>query len=687
MRKRGNGWIKVAMLQGSAGVEGVKRARKRKATEGEEEEGVKGELWFVGYRESWDKLKWGETQRVSPERLGVQWRKMAQVEACQQGEQGGIRERGELDPVVARVVREVMGNTVGGGDGPSAEECMILGGVELRATNLKRAACVGAKKKATYIGTAGQKALCSMKNSYKQEIWMQEERTIGHEPEKKPLFKPNTIRVKGRDRTRGVMMLKPSPIEAETDEAAEAKKVCGITLLKPAPTKARLAGLDLRVNLGMDKPRSKAVVRELGHMAAWQVVQQLRDPEVEDLTEKEECQVCNWRGRVEKATVTWEGVGLCKQCYKATPSKARQKELLGLVWMIKMGAKLMTLGEAMDRCLNRPAVAAWREWRWDRQHDEGGTESWWKRGVQRLMQPENVEETEWEDQWVDLDPELREALKQYQEHPVREVTKWQMGQCAAEVRSWGPRLNMEKEMEEVEKEKAEEARASARREALVSKRREREELKRVRREKAQATKRDQAEKEKAAARSRKSAIEAKRAAREAAAEAQRKKREEHQAVRWRARQEREKAEIGKRNKRNEMQVNRSQVRQEGTLARQWSRGQGWLRKTSRAGEARGLQWLRGLADEICIAELTDKVTRNMVEQALWKGALVWAEEGEGGHPTGRAGTQPALGLEPAVSTSGPHRAEPPRLARPGGERCRTRPQEGRVCTHPRQGVG
>jgi hypothetical protein len=357
------------------------------------------------------------------------------------------------------------------------------------------------------------------------------------------------------------------------------------------------------------------------------------------------------------------------------------------VWMVKMGAKLMTLGEAMDRCLNKPAVAAWREWRWDRQHEQGETESWWKRGVQRLMQPENVEETEWEDQWMDLDPELREALKQYQEHPVREVTKWQMGQCAAEVRSWGPRLNMEKEMEEVEKEEAEEARASARREALVSKRREREELKRVRREKAQATKRDQAEKEKAAARSRKSAIEARRAAREAAAEAQRKKREEHQAVRWRARQEREKAEIGKRNKRNEMQVNRSQVRQEGTLARQWSRGQGWLMKTSRAGEARGLQWLRGLADEICIAELTDKVTRNMVEQALWKGALVWAEEGEGGHPTGRAGTQPALGLEPAVSTSGPHRAEPPRLARPGGERCRTRPQEGRVCTHPRQGVG
>ena len=73
-------------------------------------------------------------------------------------------------------------------------------------------------------------------------------------------------------------------------------------------------------------------------MAAWQVVQQLRDPEVADLTVKGVCQVCGWRGRLEKATVIREEVGLFKQCAKNTPSKARQKELMGLVWMVKMGA-------------------------------------------------------------------------------------------------------------------------------------------------------------------------------------------------------------------------------------------------------------------------------------------------------------------------------------------------------------
>ena len=75
---------------------------------------------------------------------------------------------------------------------------------------------------------------------------------------------------------------------------------------------------------------------------------------------------------------------------------------------------------------------------------------------------------------------------------------------------------------------------------------------------------------------------------------------------------------------------------------------------------------RGCFIVICIADLVGRVTRDMVEQAVWKGALVWAEEEEGGSPIGGAGTQPALGREPADPTQGPHRAEPPRLTRPGG---------------------
>ena len=211
---------------------------------------------------------------------------------------------------------------------------------------------------------------------------------------------------------------------------------------------------------------------------------------------------------------------------------------------------------------------------------------------------------------------------------------------------------------------------------------------RARREKARLAKKTQEEKEKEAARCRRAATEARQAVREATAAEQRKRREETQAARSQARQERERAEIEKQNKRDAAQVARNQARQEGALARQWSRGQGWFLKTSRAREARGLLWLRGLAEETRVVDMVNsQVTRAMVEQAIWKGALVWAEEGAGGHPTGRAGTPSALGLEPADSSSGPDRAEPPRLTQPGGERCRTRPQEGRVCTHPRQGVG
>ena len=126
---------------------------------------------------------------MSQGRLGVQWMKdvhpgRAGERAGPQGQQERVGDgeelrRSEKDPAIAQMVQEVMGVEAGSENGkPSAEECMILKGVDARTANLKKAACTKAKMKATKIGMAGQRALFSMKNSYKQEIWMQEEKGI-----------------------------------------------------------------------------------------------------------------------------------------------------------------------------------------------------------------------------------------------------------------------------------------------------------------------------------------------------------------------------------------------------------------------------------------------------------------------------------------------------------------------------
>ena len=339
---------------------------------GKKEYVMRGEVWFVGGAEAWEKLDWSSLRAYPPRSTGVQWcevvlRQVSEFRGEESEEVGEVRSgatetwRGDdggrhvVRSTVALVAHEML--NVRGGAGkivrlPGLGSRMAGGMADEMVKRCKEAGWEDAREKGLRIAQLGQDALANIKCVFKREVMARKgERAdveVEEGEEEGAMFQPNVITMYGKDKSRGVYKL-PAEIKVR-----KVRRVRGTKLRDKQGKVVRVEKTkDSVVGYVADRPGRGGHSKWLeGKVGQWLEV---LETAAMGFKEKGECMMCGGEGVVDTGNGT-----LCAKCNKGVPSLTWGWQVEGFLLLSWCAAEV---GGAVWMRGHFTSRQAWRRWR------------------------------------------------------------------------------------------------------------------------------------------------------------------------------------------------------------------------------------------------------------------------------------------------------------------------------------